>query len=88
VPRPNQEDDGLRRARTIFNAWMGRRIVSDSDVRAAFSDFVQHVVNGQTIYPNSQLRIARTERGEHFLDQGVDVALTDRQLHMTLLKPL
>src|SRR5579864_3989779 len=67
---------------------MRRRIVSESDVCAALSDFAQQIVDCKRIDSDIQLRILRTERGQHFVNQGVDIAFTDGQLDMALLKSL
>src|SRR5258707_13335370 len=86
MTRPDQQHDGLRRSRAIFDAWMRRRVVRKSNVRTAFSDFLEHIVDRQDADSDIQLRISRTERREHLVDQCIDLALADGQLDMAFLQ--
>jgi hypothetical protein len=66
---------------------MRRRIVGKSDMRAALRDFLDHVVDRKHANADMQLGILRTELGEHFVNQRVDVTLAQDQLNMPLLEP-
>ncbi|MNF71056.1 hypothetical protein D3C84_529960 [compost metagenome] len=55
-------------------------------MRTVFGDFVQHVVDGKDVQPYIELGVLFAEGGEHVVDQGIDIALTDDDSHLALLQ--
>jgi hypothetical protein len=82
-----QQHDWLRRAGAIFDARMQWRVVRQPDVRAAFGHFVEHIVNRQRFHADIDHRILRAERRDDFVDQRVDIAFAERDLHEPCCRP-
>ncbi|VVQ25684.1 hypothetical protein PS934_05929 [Pseudomonas fluorescens] len=67
---------------------MRRGIISKADVRTVLGNFVQYVVDRKDVQPDIELRVLFAEGGEHVVDQGIDIALTDDDAHLALLQAL